>query len=230
MNTLVKRIPVIIYAPYVVFFLGAGTVLLSRALAYFYQQQLFIDTSPSISKIASFMPGLLLFKVGISIVCVAIVISWLLCYQQLQQRLQQLPENAPSLDRESKALFIAILCGSIAGLFLLLLTHNTLEDNDPFHIFLSFGFFISQVLAFIIDVIILNQINRKLAQPLFNTQKIQRLTLFIFAVALFFLFLYFTKDHVSEDYRLLVRRIFVLCEYTIACCSFLYSALRFYSV
>lgn len=214
-------------APIFACIIGISTILISRLVSYLTAPQLFDHAIPTISKTAAFEPAYSIFVVGMTICAMMCPIVWTMMLLAHKRYFSLLSSN--------RNLIISLLmCASLAGIFsgicLVTLTHISLEDSDPAHIALSYGFFIFQLVAFFLDALGVGMMKKQLKvtnnHPL-NIDLIYR-RLFAFTlpiIGIIFYFLYIAKDTDWFQDKMLIQALYVSTEYVICISFFLYSGL-----
>ncbi|HFE38105.1 MAG TPA: hypothetical protein ENK06_06755, partial [Gammaproteobacteria bacterium] len=138
---------------------GISALLLTRYVAYLYHPEEFARSLPTISKAASLDVATQLFAFTIPVFALGVIFAWYLGFLATRERITALVDDefAPRLYLLNK---IAVSLGFISAIFLALLAIISLEDNNDWHIYFSYGFFISQTLSFAFDSSVLLQIRK----------------------------------------------------------------------
>lgn len=219
-------------ASLLVFLIGVPTIFLTRIVFHATRPEYFATTIPTISKSSAFAPASDVFLVGMLVVAACIVTSWWLVFKLSRERAQDL-SVAFARHRLHRALAVsAAVLGTLAGICLALLAIITLETSDPFHILLSYAFFISQLSAFLVDTGAALLLNGALAAKLGGGAKHSlggkpAVSLFLVLLGVFFLFMFLTRDKDIYPNEMLAQGIYVISEYVLATLCFGYAALYF---
>ena len=200
---------------------GIPTVLVVRIIAYIEHPDLFIGTLPTISKTAAFAPGTQIFAIGMTCAAICIIIAWPLAWLVNRRNIERFTDAGYERWLLYSGATLATLSGIVAGVMLAALANVSLEDNDPQHVAFSWGFFISQVVAFIIDTIVALRLRARSRRfgygyPLIHLNFKPRLTIAISLLALLFLVIYLTKGIAPLDDSMAVRHLYVTTEYLLA--------------
>ena len=222
----------ILLAPLLVFIIGAPTILLTKLVFYLLNPDFLTSRVPTISKAAAYVPGYYIFFTGMLIVCVCIITSVYLVYKLYMYRIDRL--SLPHATERNLKIFITIgcVCCILAGLSLGLLSIISLEVNDPVHVGLSIGFFAFQSFAYIFDTICAVRIKKLAFVQQIDIDNLSlngkpQVCIILSVIAVFYLFMFLTKDSslYSDDY--LVHQVYTITEYIWANLAFLYSALYY---
>jgi uncharacterized membrane-anchored protein YitT (DUF2179 family) len=211
--------------------IGIPVVLLTRLLAWLYQPQLFESTLPTISKTAAYAPASWLFTPGMAIVAIAIVLAWPISYLLNRREILRLVTSSTAAVRLGILNAMSMLFGIIAGLSLGGLAIIHLEVHDPTHMLLSKIFFGMMVLALLCDSLLARRLG-KYALPTANVISNPApagmnlrypICLMVSLSAIFFLFMFLTKDTGLIPHPMLVRWLYVGSETILCILLLLYS-------
>lgn len=208
-----------------VFVIGVTALAVSWGLFYVYHPDGFVDTLPSISETISKTPGSTAFQLLMCIVTPCIVVSWLLNFNATRAHLATIAARGENIRAASRFNLAACSIGILAGLLLASLSVVKLHAghlSHTWHIWLSEGFYSSQVTAFLLDGICAvlrrkGQTNNAQARSLRA-----RLGVGIGAMvtALVFLYLYVARHDFADAW--LAQAVYVTCEYLLATTCFAY--------
>jgi len=205
-----------LFLPLFITISGISVILLTRYIAYIYHPEEFARSLPTISKTASLDIATQLFASTIPIIAVCVLFAWYLGYLATQERITVLVEEkyAPRLHLLNR---IALTLGVTSGISLALLAIVSLEDNNDWHIYFSYIFFISQTLSFAFDSSVLLQIRKHVgkdrAKHGFGLDVRPWLSIALIINALFFYFMYLYKEDPLLANFALTRPIYVGSEY-----------------
>ncbi len=217
--------PRLLWCAPAIFVIGVTALAASWTLFYIYHPDGFVGTLPSISETISTEPGSIVFQSLMCVVTPCIVVTWLLNFFASNANLATLAADGgnPTIGSALNAASCAL--GIVAGLLLAGLAAIRLHDGHlahHWHIWLSEGFYSTQVISFLIDAscaIVRHDGNSGAAQ----TRSLRaRLAVGLTAVgmALVFLYLYIFRNIVADPW--LSQAIYVTCEYMLATLCFAY--------
>ena len=228
-NTFGNRI---LLAPLLVFIIGAPTILLTKLVFYLLNPDFLVKRVPTISKAAAYAPGYYIFFAGMLIVCVCIITTVIFVYKLYLYRIDRL--SLPHAAERNLKTTIIIGCTFciLAGLSLGLLSIISLEVDDPVHVGLSIGFFAFQSVAYIFDTICAVRIKKlALVQHVeidnFSLNGKPQLCIILSVLAVFYLFMFLSKDSSLYSDDLFAHQLYTITEYIWANLAFLYSALYY---
>jgi len=204
---------------------GISTILITRLISYLTAPQLFEHTIPTISKTAAFEPAYSVFVVGMTICAIMSPIFWTL---EFLSHKRYFPLLTSRRNMIISILTCSWLAGIISGICLGILSNITLEDSDPTHIALSYGFFIFQLFAFLFDALGVGMMKKQLnvtnSHPLNMDLNYRRLIAYILPIiGVIYYFLYVAKDTDWFENKMLVQALYVSAEYIICISCFLYA-------
>ena len=211
--------------------IGIPVILLTRLLAWLYQPQLFEATLPTISKTAAYAPASWLFTPGMALVAVAIVLAWPISYLLNRREMLRLVTSRTAAVRLGILNAMTMLFGIIAGLSLGGLAIIHLEVHDSTHMLLSKIFFGMMVLALLCDSLFAQRLGKyALLAANANTNPTHvgmnlryPICLMVSLSAIFFLFMFLTKDTGLIPYPTLERWLYVGSETILSILLLLYS-------
>jgi len=213
-----------------VFYLGVFTVAATDLVFYSTNPGYFERSVPTISRAGSFAPSNYLFAVGMVLVAVCIFVTWSLARRVHREWIAQHvhdPEQAARLNMLNES---AAWAGSFAGFCLGSMGVISLEISNFAHMALSWGFFVSQILAFLLDSrlsLTLRRMSRSRAgTAVYDPNGRHGVCLTVCLFGLLFLFMFYAKDENVFADRMVAQWIFVIAEHIVAFFSFYYS-LRF---
>jgi hypothetical protein len=209
-----------------VFLIGVPSIFITRSIFYAYYPDQFFNDSPTISGTASHSPSGDFFLWAMLMDTLCIFISWTLISFMNGDRLSRLAHP----ERPSLLVFMgrfAVFAGMAAGFFLSLLGLYTLNNGHDVHMFSSWAFYISQVLAIILDTFFVFWLARLCGEhmgPIEHFGRRCRVALgsVIFVLSLCFLYLYEVRDFLPKAELYPVQLLFVASEYALAICCFAY--------
>jgi hypothetical membrane protein len=215
-----------------VFLIGVSGTIATRIAAYVYNPEKFVNDSPSISGTAASPPGSVIMEWALIATALCIIVSWTLLLIMSRDRLAVLAQS-----RRPGALLWLLAVGSwalgvTAGLSLALLGVFNMGDHHDPHMALSYAFYISQVSSFLVDGALATVIRRAdptIAGPVERFALAGKLVMAgtVLIAALFFLYMYISKDYAAPDMRFTAQKIYVASEYTVALLSFAYPLTSF---
>jgi len=212
-----------------VFYLGVFTVAATMLAFYAVNPAYFERSVPTISRAGSYPPVSYFFATGMVLVAFCIFVTWSLARRAHKDWIDRVIEDPALAARAHRLNEIAAFSGSFAGFCLGSMGVISLEISNFMHMALSWGFFVSQILSFMIDTrlsLMLRRESRSRPGPDYDPNGRQWVCLIVCVFGLMFLFMFYAKDdHVFAD-RMFAQWIFVIGEYTVAFFSFYYS-LRF---
>jgi hypothetical protein len=209
-----------------VFVIGVVALTSSWTLFYIYHPDGFVGTLPSISETISTAPGSIAFQSLMCVVTPCIVVTWLLNFFATRSSLAMLAASGRPVAIASLLNIAACAVGILAGILLAALAAIRLHDGDvahEWHIWLSEGFYSTQVVSFLIDASCAVARRGENSTPAQSRSLRARLLVGFSAItmALVFLYLYVSREIVPGD-PLLSQGIYVACEYMLATLCFAY--------
>ena len=146
--------PRLLWCAPAIFVIGVTALAASWTLFYIYHPDGFVGTLPSISETISTEPGSIVFQSLMCVVTPCIVVTWLLNFFASNANLATLAADGgnPTIGSALNAASCAL--GIVAGLLLAGLAAIRLHDGHlahHWHIWLSEGFYSTQVISFLID-------------------------------------------------------------------------------
>ena len=211
--------------------IGVPVILLTRLLSWLYQPRLFDATLPTISKTAAYAPASWLFTPGMTLVAVAIVLAWPISYLLNRREILKLVTTSTAAVRLGILNAVTMLFGIIAGLSLGGLAIINLEVHDPTHMLLSKIFFGMMVLALLCDSLLAQRLGKyalpaanAISNPMPAGMNLRYpICLMVSLSAIFFLFMFLTKDTGLIPYPMLERWLYVGSETILCILLLLYS-------
>ena len=213
-----------------VFYLGVFTVAATGLLFYATNPEYFERSVPTISRTGSYPPTSYLFATGMVLVSVCIFVTWVLARGAHRDVIAKLIHDPDQADRAKLLNDTAAYFGCLAGFCLGSMGVVSLEISNFLHMLLSWGFFVTQIAAFLLDSwlsLMLRRVSRSMnSGPVYDPNGRHWVCLTVCVFALLFLFMFYAKDEKIFDDRMLAQWIFVSGEYIVAFFSFYY-AFRF---
>ena len=205
-----------IFLPLFITVTGISLILLTRYVAYLYHPEEFARSLPTISKTASLEIATQLFAYTIPVIAVCVLFTWYIGFLATRERIITLVDesDAPRLHTLSR---IALVLGLTSAIALALLAIVSLEDNNDWHIYFSYVFFISQTLSFAFDSSVLLKIRKHVGKDQakhglgFDVRPWLSIALIFNACFFYFMYLY-KEDPLLVDFAL-TRPIYVGSEY-----------------
>jgi len=202
--------------PLFITIVGITIILLTRYIAYLYHPELFSNSLPTISKAASLEVATQLFSNTIPIIAVCVFFAWYLFYSVTKERIIKLADDtlAPQLHALN---LIALALGLTSAISLALLAIVSLEDNNDWHIYFSYIFFICQTLSFAFDSSVLLKLRKHVGEDRekhglgFDLRPWLSIALIFNACIFYFMYLY-KNDPLLVNFAL-TRPIYVGSEY-----------------
>lgn len=188
-----------------VFIIGVTALAASWTAFYIYHPAGFIGTLPSISETISTEPGSIVFQTLMCVVTPCIVATWLLNFSATRANLAMLAASGRKIGTASVLNILSCGVGILAGLLLAGLSAIRLHDGHlahHWHIWLSEGFYSTQVTAFLIDASCAI-VRRGEKSSTAQTRSLRaRITIGLSAIAmsLVFLRLYISREIVSDPW------------------------------
>lgn len=222
--------PRLIWCAPAVFVAGIAALVASWSLFFAYYPEGFVGTLPTISETISRAPASYAFQLMMCVVTPSIVVTWLINFDATRTHLTALAgQGVPVLAMERLNL-IACILGIVAGLFLAGLSAFQLHNghmSHRLHIWLSEGFYATQILAFICDTLCARLRNSHSSSPVQARSLRARasVTLITGTLSLIFLFLYLERGLFADPY--LAQALYVACEYVLAGLCFAYPLAAF---
>ncbi len=221
MNRLAPRL---LWCVPTVFGLGVTALAVTWTLFYIYYPDGFIGTLPTISETIAYAPGSYAFQLCMAVVTPSIAVTWWLNYHTTKQQLwRDGVRPGYRLGNAHRLNFAACIIGILAGALLAGLSIFRLHDgtlSHHLHIWLSAGFYVTQVLAFILDTICA-WMRRTVDETQMHSL---RLRLWVSGItlggSLLFLFLFFARHIFADAY--MAQLVYVTCEYIISAVCFSY--------
>ena len=209
-----------------VFVIGVPSIFITRSIHYAHYPQHFVMDSPTISGSASDPPASHFFEYTMFAVTFCIFISWALNLMMNSDRLSRLPREQRPLALVLIGRFAA-LSGVVAGVCLCLIGMYTLNNGHDVHMYSSWAFYISQVLAILLDTIFMFWLVRLSPEHMTPVEHFGRrcrvvLGLSILVSSLVFLFMYEVRDFLAPADVYPAQLFFVFSEYTVAILCFAY--------
>jgi len=217
--------PRLLWCAPAIFVIGVTALAASWTFFYIYHPAGFVDTLPSISETISTEPGSIVFQSLMCVVTPCIVVTWLLNFSASKANLATLAASGGNTTIGSALNVAACALGILAGLQLAGLAAVRLHDGHlahHWHIWLSEGFYSTQVIAFLIDALCAI-VRREGKTGVAQTRSLRaRLAVGLAAIgmALVFLYLYIFRNIVADPW--LSQAIYVTCEYMLATLCFAY--------
>jgi len=210
-----------------VFLIGTPTLLITRYVYWLHYPQEFVGTSPTISGTASVAPTSDIFQWAILAAVVCIIVTWSLELGMVRHRLRtHLPEGPTRADLWTTNT-LACWFGIAAGIFLGALAVVDLGSGNSQHMLYSVLFFVTQVLAFVLDSlggVKLRRLCPGLTHPSERLAIVGKIGLAGISLTggLFFLFIFAAKDIGLFADRYAVQQVYVLAEYGLCILLFAY--------
>lgn len=214
------------YALPLVFLIGVPSIFITRQIYYAHYPAQFVLDSPSISGTASDAPSSIFFEWTMYAVTLCIFISWSLNLFMNSARMARLSAEDRHVLLPALSGF-ACFSGIVAGVFLATLGLFTLNNGYEVHMYSSWIFYISQVLAILLDTILVFWLARLCAEHQGPTERNGRrarlvLGLMILSASLFFLFMYEVRAYLPKEDKYPAQLVFVASEYLVAVLCFSY--------
>ena len=195
---------------------GISTLLITRYIAYIYHPEVFAQSLPTISKAASLDVASQVFSAVMPLIAFCVLFAWYMGFLATRERITALVEKsyAPRLHLLNR---IALTLGLTSAVFLASLAIVSLEDNNDWHIYFSYGFFISQVFSFVFDSYVLVQIRKHVDKDCaehglgFDLRPWLSIALLVNASFFYFMYLY-KNDPLLVDFAF-TRPLYVGSEY-----------------
>ena len=216
-----------------VFVLGVTALATSWTAFYIYHPSGFVGTLPSISETISTAPGSIVFQFLMCVIAPCIVVTWLLNFAATKASIEMLAASGRSTTLATALNYASCFVGILAGGFLAGLTAIRLHDGSlahNWHIWLSEGFYSTQVIAFLIDSWCATA-RRSAQSSAAQTRALRaRWTIGLSAIAmsLVFLRLYISREIVADPW--MSQAIYVSCEYLLATLCFAYPMAQYTEV
>jgi hypothetical protein len=199
-------------------------------LFYATNPEYFERSVPTISRTGSYPPTSYLFATGMVLVSVCIFVTWALARGAHREVIAKLIDDRDKADRANLLNDTASYFGCLAGFCLGSMGVVSLEISNFLHMLLSWGFFITQILAFLLDTWLSLMLRRESrarnSGPVYDPNGRPWVCLTVCVFGLLFLAMFYAKDENVFDDRMLAQWIFVSGEYIVAFFSFYY-AFRF---
>ena len=202
--------------PLFITIVGITIILLTRYVAYIYHPEVFSHSLPTISKTASLDVATQLFAYTMPIIAACVLLAYFLGFLATKERIVTLANKtlAPKLHMLNR---ITLTLGTTSAIALALLAIVSLEDNNDWHIYFSYIFFISQVLSFAFDSSVLLKLRKHVGEDRekhglgFDLRPWLSIALIVNACFFYFMYLY-KNDPLLVDFAL-TRPIYVGSEY-----------------
>ncbi|HEY4125847.1 MAG TPA: hypothetical protein VGM36_14600 [Rhizomicrobium sp.] len=216
-----------------VFVLGVMALAISWTAFYIYHPAGFVGTLPSISETISTAPGSIVFQSLMLVIAPCIVGTWLLNFNATKANIEMLAASGRRVALASALNCASRFVGILAGAFLAGLTAIRLHDGSTahhWHIWLSEGFYSTQVIAFLIDSWCATARRSDQSSAAQTRALYARWTIGLSAIAmsLFFLRLYISRQIFADPW--LSQAIYVSCEYLLATLCFAYPMAQYTEV
>lgn len=213
-----------------VFYLGVVTVAATDLVFYAVNPGYFDRSVPTISRAGSFAPANYLFATGMVLVAVCIFVTWSIARRTHRDWIAKTIRDPAQAARLNVLNESAAAAGCFAGVCLGAMGVVSLEISNFTHMALSWGFFVSQILSFVLDTKLSLTLRRESRSrsdgPVYDPNGRHWVCLVVCLFGLLFLFMFYAKDeHVFAD-RMVAQWMFVIGEHIVAFFSFYYS-LRF---
>ena len=222
----------VLLAPLLIFIIGAPTIFLTKLVFYLLNPDFLTHRVPTISKAAAYAPGYYIFLAGTLPVCVCIITTVFLVYKLYIYRIDRL--SLPhTKERNLKIIIITgCVCCILASLSLGLLSIISLKINNPVHVGLSIAFFAFQSFAYIFDTISAIRIKKLAFIQHIDIDNLSlngkpQICIILSVIAVFYLFMFLTKDSSLYSDEYLVHQVYTITEYIWANLAFLYPALYY---
>lgn len=222
--------PRLVWCAPAVFVAGIAALIASWSLFLAYHPEGFIGTLPTISETISRAPASYAFQLMMCVVTPSIVVTWLINFDATRAHLTALGAQGVPVATMGWLNLIACILGIVAGLFLAGLSIFQLHNgpmSHRLHIWLSEGFYATQILAFIFDTVCARLRNKHSTSPVQARSLRARtgVTLTTSTLSLIFLFLYLERSIFADPY--LAQAFYVACEYVLASLCFAYPLAAF---
>jgi hypothetical protein len=208
-----------------VFVIGVIALAASWGAFYVYHPDGFIGTLPSISETISISPGSIVFQSLMCLVTPCIVVTWLLNFNATRGHLAQLSAQGQDIRLASRLNLAACVVGIVAGILLASLSAIKLHSghlSHEWHIWLSEGFYSTQVGSFLIDGMCAFVRRKGHTNPAQSRSLRARLIIGLASLttALVFLFMYVARPDFSDAWA--AQAFYVTCESARAtlCCAY----------
>ncbi|MEY4878629.1 MAG: Frag1/DRAM/Sfk1 family [Pseudomonadota bacterium] len=209
-----------------IFAIGAPSLIITRYIYWQMRPEVFLRNPPSISGTASRPPSSDFFMWSMFAVTVCICIAWLLNLRMNMDRLNL--AGSPSQLRGPASLnAAACLFGLVAATFLVLLSVYPLTSGRDMHMMASWGFYVCEVFALILDYSFSVWFSRIAPQQI---GPIERRGIRLRGIAgagvlvssLFFVYLFLNYDDALPLDHYTKQLIYVGTEYLLSFCFFAY--------
>ena len=211
-----------LYLPIFVTISGILIILMTRLIAYSYNPEVFSRSLTTISNTAAFENAAQFFSPSMSIIALCVMLVWYMGYLATKQRIT-LIKNITIQTRFYFANKLILFFGLNACIFLILLALVNLKANNTLHIYFSYGFFISQIICFLLDTLLLLKIRKHLTNIDFKHDLRPWICAAYIFNSLVFYFLYLYKGSpllVSYSYT---KSVYIISEYSLVFIGLCYS-------
>jgi hypothetical protein len=209
-----------------IFAVGGPSLVITRYIYWEMRPEVFLTNPPSISGAASRGLAADFFMWSMFVVTIFICIAWLLNLRMNMDRLA-LAAPHPALRRAAILNYTACHFGLAAATFLILLSVYSLAGGRDMHMLASWGFYVCEVLALLLDFLFARWMLR-IAPGLCGPCERRGVTLrgitgaSILASSLFFVYLFLNYDAALPVDRYTKQVIYVATEYFLALSFFAY--------
>jgi len=206
---------------------GILIVLITRYLAYVFNPEVFSRSLTTISNTAAFEYASQFFASSMSVIALCIMLVWYVGHLANKNRIALL-SNIEVVSRLGFINKITLILGIISCLFLILLSLISLKDNNPLHIAFSYGFFITQTLAFVLDTTLLFKIRKYLKNSghkhdlRFDMRPWVCIAFIINALLFYFLYLYKGSPLLANFS--FTQSIYIISEYSFVFIGLMYAS------
>lgn len=226
-----RQLPLLAQALVPIF--GIPSLVVALALFATVNPDYYSHDIPSISRTISIPPASTVFVAFMTPTVISIVICWLYGGRMNLWRLSVMKAAGKSVFWLGVLSVLAATLGVTAGLSLFAVALVTLDCCLTGHMVFSYLFFVSQILAFIVDSAFTVLIARSETNALVHVPVVRRALKYknrfcaaIVSAGVAYYLLYLLKDVVLGPLQMLVQAIYVMNEY--ALCTMLFSYSLFY--
>lgn len=211
---------------------GIPVVIISRILARIHHPELYVDSLPTVSKVAAYAPSDFFFEPGMTLVAICAFICWPMALILNNHRIRAYSTRRFERVMLYTGVFFSVLLGMIASISLAGLAIYSLEDSDSWHMNFSILFFSCQVFAFLLDIsatMRLRYLSSRVADdgPKFSLNGKPWVTLVMFVGGVVFLYMFLKKDNNPLESELMTRWLYVGSEQLLIILFLLYPSLYY---
>jgi len=215
-----------LYLPLFVTISGILVIVTTRFIAYSYNPEAFSRSLTTISNTAAYDYAAQFFAPSMSVIAFFVMLVWYMGYIATKERITTI-KSAQIKTRFYFVNKLVLFFGLSSCVFLILLACVSLKDNNAFHIYFSYGFFITQLISFSLDTTLLLNIRKYLIQKDFKHNLTMDMRPWICVAyiinALIFYFLYLYKGSPLLSSFSFTKFIYIISEYTFVFIGLCYS-------